>query len=375
MEPELKEEIKDKFSKEFSEEEEKKTEPVKTEEEKEKEIVQEQKKITVMILSVFGFAVVVLILAVIWFLSNKMEVNFNFNDGRENKTVYLRYSEVIKKSDIPTVEEMGPAFKGWYLVEKDKSGKNKISKEEYNFNRTVTSNINLVAVYDDNSSKIVIRFDTNGGSKIDSVILEKNEKLVLPKNPVRKGYTFKGWEEDTGIVVYDNSTFEQNTTLYAVWEKNDTSLEVEYYCEDGYTLDGKECVKTDVIKGSSKCPDGYRSGSSTSTVCKKEEDVLYRCRDYLGFDASSAILDATDGICYYDLASATSLGFCQNEAENYYNGGCYKAKSLAEAYCNKGELENNECVITVKKDVVCPKGYTVSGVNCVKMNRKKALER
>ena len=40
---------------------------------------------------------------------------------------------------------------------------------------------------------ITISFDTKGGSIIDSITIGKDTELILPKEPTRDGYIFKGW--------------------------------------------------------------------------------------------------------------------------------------------------------------------------------------
>ena len=68
---------------------------------------------------------------------------------------------------------------------------------------------------------ITITFDTNGGSKIDSVTINKETELILPEEPTLEGYVFKGWIDKNEMPIYNKVIFAENTTLYAVWEKVD----------------------------------------------------------------------------------------------------------------------------------------------------------
>lgn len=68
---------------------------------------------------------------------------------------------------------------------------------------------------------ITITFDTNGGSKIDSVTIKKETELILPEEPTLDGYIFKGWIDKNEMPIYNNVIFAEDTTLYAVWEKVD----------------------------------------------------------------------------------------------------------------------------------------------------------
>ena len=68
---------------------------------------------------------------------------------------------------------------------------------------------------------ITITFDTNGGSKIDSVTINKETELILPEEPILDGYIFKGWIDKNEMPIYNKVIFAEDTTLYAVWEKVD----------------------------------------------------------------------------------------------------------------------------------------------------------
>ena len=68
---------------------------------------------------------------------------------------------------------------------------------------------------------ITITFDTNGGSKIDSVTIKKETELILPEEPTLDGYVFKGWIDKNEMPIYNKVILREDTTLYAVWEKVD----------------------------------------------------------------------------------------------------------------------------------------------------------
>ena len=66
---------------------------------------------------------------------------------------------------------------------------------------------------------ITITFDTKGGSKINSITINKDTELTLPKDPTRNGYVFKGWVDKNETPIYNKVLLAEDTTLYAVWEK------------------------------------------------------------------------------------------------------------------------------------------------------------
>ena len=67
---------------------------------------------------------------------------------------------------------------------------------------------------------ITIKFDTKGGSKVDSITISKNTELTLPTEPTRAGYIFKGWVDKNETPIYNKALLAEDTTLYAVWEKD-----------------------------------------------------------------------------------------------------------------------------------------------------------
>lgn len=66
---------------------------------------------------------------------------------------------------------------------------------------------------------ITITFDTQGGSIIDSITIGKDTELILPKEPTRDGYVFKGWVDKNETPIYNKVLLAEDTILYAVWEK------------------------------------------------------------------------------------------------------------------------------------------------------------
>ena len=75
------------------------------------------------------------------------------------------------------------------------------------------------AIEKDKKEAITITFDTKGGSIIDSITIGKDTELILPKEPTREGYIFKGWVDKNETPIYNKVLLAEDTTLYAVWEK------------------------------------------------------------------------------------------------------------------------------------------------------------
>lgn len=67
-----------------------------------------------------------------------------------------------------------------------------------------------------------VKFDTNGGSHIESVRAMYSETLNIEENPVKEGYIFTGWYTDrdcTNSFDVENDAVTGSMTLYAGWKK------------------------------------------------------------------------------------------------------------------------------------------------------------
>ena len=85
-----------------------------------------------------------------------------------------------------------------------------------------------------------VSFDSNGGSAVESQMVESGALAERPEDPERTGYTFAGWYEDAALeTVYNfDKPVTQAITLYAKWIENTaSSLQV--------SLSGAETVKQD----------------------------------------------------------------------------------------------------------------------------------
>ena len=66
-----------------------------------------------------------------------------------------------------------------------------------------------------------VRFETFGGTAIDSRKVRRGEKLTPPMLPVKEGAAFGGWFADqacTKLWSFDSDTVEKSMTLYAKWQ-------------------------------------------------------------------------------------------------------------------------------------------------------------
>ncbi len=68
-----------------------------------------------------------------------------------------------------------------------------------------------------------VRFDTDGGSRVESVRVMHSDPVPLPQDPVKEGYRFTGWYTDSAATLPFDETagVTGSTTLYAGWQQTE----------------------------------------------------------------------------------------------------------------------------------------------------------
>ena len=96
-----------------------------------------------------------------------------------------------------------------------------------------------------------VTFNTNGGSNIENVTVNENEKVEKPEDPTKEGYIFENWYEDeTLTTIFDfNKEIKDNLTLYAGWNQNKpVTYIVSYNTNGGSQIDDEEVEKDKTIE-------------------------------------------------------------------------------------------------------------------------------
>ncbi|MDR1131789.1 MAG: S-layer homology domain-containing protein [Oscillospiraceae bacterium] len=83
---------------------------------------------------------------------------------------------------------------------------------------TLTANFETAGV-ESGPAYYTMRFETNGGSKVDEQHVGYNGKAVRPADPVKDGFTFAGWYSDKALTaVFDfGAGLTGSVTVYAKW--------------------------------------------------------------------------------------------------------------------------------------------------------------
>ena len=162
----------------------------------------------------------------------KVFYTVKFNDGNGN-TIKEQSVEKGKAATAPAnPKRAGYTFKGW---DKDFS--------------KVTSNLVVTAQWkkNDPAKTFTVKFEDGQGKVLKEEKVASGKAATPPKDPSRKGYTFKGWDKDYSKVT-------SNMVIKALWKKNPGPKPVETFkvrFEDGQ---GNVLKEENVEKGKAATP-------------------------------------------------------------------------------------------------------------------------
>ena len=171
----------------------------------------ENKKLLFGILGTLAVIAIIIVAILLTLGNKKYTISFDTDGGNSLESITAKEKETIT---LPIAVKEGYIFNGWI----DETGK--IIPSIY----VVTKDVTLKATWiSETADTITIKFDTNGGSKIEDIIIVKGETLKLPQNPTKAGYKFVTWETENGTPIYNEALLRESVTLYAVWEKEPSS--------------------------------------------------------------------------------------------------------------------------------------------------------
>jgi uncharacterized repeat protein (TIGR02543 family) len=167
--------------------------------------------------------------------------------------------------ELPNPTREGYTFEGWYLEDTFENSANFLVMS--NQDRT------LYAKWEPNL--YTVRFDSNGGSDVDSVTNYYDAEFPAPTQPELEGYTFEGWFKDdrTFEEPFTFGAFPIDLTLYAKWSA--TLYTVTYQLDGGvlgtgsvnaYTIEDDLVVFPDPTKVGYTFQGWYENSNFTGDV-------------------------------------------------------------------------------------------------------------
>ncbi len=142
---------------------------------------------------------------------NIVTIQFDSLGGTEIELQKIEAGEVITEPETPSKE--GFTFVEWQL-----------DGEAYDFSKAPKDSITLIAKWQEDAEEknYTVTFNSDGGTKVDSIKVKEGNSITKPAEPTRKGYVFKGWY--LGEKKYDfKSEIENDIVLNAKWSKKETA--------------------------------------------------------------------------------------------------------------------------------------------------------
>ena len=137
-------------------------------------------------------------------IGKQYKITFDSNGGSQVDKQTVNDGDLIEKPEDPT--RSGYIFKGWYY-----------NDTLYDFDVAPTTDMTLVAKWEENKTCCVIRYNLDGGvlegkSNFVEYTVSKGQEITIPKAPTKQGYKFLYWEGSRyypgdKYIVQDNHTF------------------------------------------------------------------------------------------------------------------------------------------------------------------------
>ncbi len=168
------------------------------------------------------------------FRNDGMQTEYNIGDELNLKGAKIVIEYTFETESIDITKDMIGEYDFSTPGKKTIVAKATISEKEY----TVTFNVVVLG-------DVVVTFNTDGGSEVDSQYLLYGDKTTKPTTePTKEGYTFKGWFTDNETFEHEfvfNQEVLHDTTVYAKWEAN--KYTVTFDAGMGAFLSGRKIVK------------------------------------------------------------------------------------------------------------------------------------
>lgn len=173
----------------------------------------ENKKILIGIIA--GLVALVAVVLIIVSMGKKYTVSFDTDGGTKLLNIVVKSGETVKLPEDPTKE--GYKFNGWLL-------------NGSKFDDTIKVKKNIVLKADwlkEGAETITITFDTDGGTNVAPIVIEKGTEVKLPVKVEKIGYILKEWVDTDNRVIKEGTILKEDTLLKAVWEEKEKPTTTE----------------------------------------------------------------------------------------------------------------------------------------------------
>lgn len=154
---------------------------------------------------------------------NKHNVTFVKHNGEDNVVVEREHGKAIEvQPEVPVRD--GYKFLGWFIGDTPYDPQTIVEQDV-----TVEAKWEKIPVV----KRVTITFNPDNGESVGSFVRNEGESVGEIADPVREGYVFLGWfEQSSGARYSANATFSEDANFIAKWEKKeDPKPEVKVFFE------------------------------------------------------------------------------------------------------------------------------------------------
>ena len=189
-------------------------------------------------------------------------VTFDSDGGTKVGDLKVIKGETLKLPAAPTKENY--TFRCWV-------DKNEVPIYD---DALLSEDITLKAIWETTAAEtITIKFNSDGGSPVNEITINKGESLKLPTPPTKSGYIFRVWMDQNETPVYDGALLAESTTLTAFWDNASTdTFRITFDSNGGSKVDDIFVVKGETLR----LPEPpTRSGYTFQTWVDQNEIPIY----------------------------------------------------------------------------------------------------
>ena len=176
-----------------------------------------------------------------WTEKGKINVIFMV-DSKVYKTIPVKEGSKVSKPANPTK-------KGYKFVEWQLDG------TKFDFSTKIESETTRTAMFEE-STTVTVKFDSDGGTNVESQEIDSGSKVKKPTSPTKKNYKFVEWQL-SGKTFDFNKTVDEDITLKAKWEKV-VKYTVKFDSNGGGATADQEVVAGEKAKEPTITRSGYK---------------------------------------------------------------------------------------------------------------------
>jgi len=236
-----------------------------------------------------------------------------------------------------------------------------------------------------------ITFDSNGGTKIDAIVITEQERIELPSEPVKEGYIFNGWLIN-GEIFNESTQINNDITLKADWISIDKKTYKVIFIYNNNTKDLEINVEeyTKVSKPSNPTKEGYKflgwylDNEKFNFDKEINSDIIlfakWEKQEQNNNNTNNNNTSSNTNTENTNTENTTNNNTNDNTGNNTNNNTNQKQDiiSATRTYScedNSYTLDGNRCkkVISINANLEysCPSGYTKEGDTCSKKVQNK----